>query len=144
MTKVGRNDRHHRRLDRFRHSHSRLLALDLGVFIGRPTWSMSGRPSCGRLLGRPGHAVLRRRLLVRGAPQGPGVPGGLPHRVFAERRQPLRLPDDLRLFPGAPQYEHKALFWGILGALVIRAVFIFAASPSSSGSSGSSMSSACS
>jgi len=25
-----------------------------------------------------------------------------------------------------PQYEHKALFWGILGALVIRAVFIFA------------------
>jgi tellurite resistance protein TerC len=25
-----------------------------------------------------------------------------------------------------PQYEHKALFWGIIGALVIRAAFIFA------------------
>ncbi len=29
-------------------------------------------------------------------------------------------------FQVPPQYEHKALFWGILGALVIRAVFIFA------------------
>ncbi len=29
-------------------------------------------------------------------------------------------------FQVPPQYEHKALFWGIIGALVIRAVFIFA------------------
>lgn len=29
-------------------------------------------------------------------------------------------------FKIAPQYQHKILFWGILGALVMRAVFIFA------------------
>lgn len=29
-------------------------------------------------------------------------------------------------FKIAPQYQHKILFWGILGALVMRAIFIFA------------------
>ncbi len=105
-----------------------MLALDLGVFH------------------RKAHAVRPKEALIWsgvwialslvfnafvwwrfGGDRGDRVPHRLPDREVALGRQHLRLRRHLLRRFGVPaEHQHRVLFWGILGALVLRAVMIFA------------------
>ena len=96
-------------------------------------------------MGQPGPDVQRgalrlrvsgRSLGIRGSPRcglrprGGGLAGRarVPHRlrgrVLAVGRQHLRVRPGARLLRRARRYQHRVLFYGILGALVFRAIFI--------------------
>jgi TerC family integral membrane protein len=75
-------------------------------------------------LDRPG--VRRHHAPVAGRPGRRGVLRRLPDREEPERRQRLRVGGDLLVLRRPREYQFRVLFWGIFGALVLRAAFIFA------------------
>ena len=107
----------------FTRSRLAMLALDLGVFHRKA--HDGPLPRGARLERRLGRALARLQLLdlplvrVRASAR---VPDRLPDREGALGRQHLRLPRHLLVFAVPTAYQHRVLFWGILGALLMRAI----------------------
>ena len=125
-----------------------LLALDLGVFHRKAhAVSVQGGGDLERRLGDPGPALqlpastgscCSASRTTRGSWRCPGfdaarggargrarVPGRLRGRVLALRRQHLRVRGGAELLRRSRRkYQHRVLFFGILGALIFRAIFI--------------------
>ena len=92
----------------------------------RPRDRLPGGRLVERRLGRPVPGLRRRRL---GDPRHDGRRGvhdGLAAREEPVGRQPLRLRPDLRLLQVPRAYQHRVLFFGVLGALVFRGIFLAA------------------
>ena len=111
-----------------------MLALDLGVFHRKKHVVKFARPWAGRWSGSRWPAASLCSSIFSGtrwsAPRAgelrafAGIRYRLSDRSIAERRQSFRLPADLPLFPRAARVQHEVLFWGVVGALVMRAIFI--------------------
>ena len=106
-----------------------LLSVDLVLHRGNhvPTGAAGAA-------GVDGLGGVRARLLGRG-PRRVGRPGvrrvheRLRHREVAQHRQRLRVGDHLLdASRSRCRYQHRVLFWGIFGALALRAVFILGGS----------------
>jgi tellurite resistance protein TerC len=73
-----------------------------------------------------GDGIQWSDLVAAGQSTGAGVVYRLPHRALPERGQCFVFILIFTYFKVPPQYQHRVLFWGIVGAAVMRFVFILA------------------
>ncbi|MFN8206726.1 MAG: TerC family protein [Bacteroidales bacterium] len=104
-----------------------MLALDLGVFH-RKSHEVSVKEAIIWTFVWVGLALLFNLIIYfwRGQQQALNFFTGYPEKALSVDNI-FGLHHDLYLFLQVPSaYQHKVLFWGILGALVMRVIFIFA------------------
>ena len=103
-----------------------MLALDLGV-LHRDAHEVSVREAFGwSLVWIALSLAFAAGLLPGRADLRAAVRHGVLDREGAVGGQRLRVPGGVLVLQGAGELQHRVLFWGIFGALVMRAVFIVA------------------